>query len=356
MTLKDLTDPRAVVRAMEECDRVGRSNFLQTHGFGPADEYFLAYKGRFYDSKAIAGAAHLHQTGTSLPNSEFAGGLHGAVPRLRGLDFEIVSQRRGSYVLLWNPTRWEWDETRRQEIRRSIEAGGTGVAPWSTGSRKKDIQVGDRIFLFIVGQSQRGLVASGHAASSIYLDQHWAADHDEPAPKISVAWDNLLDPKQLLPWGEVQQAVPEFRDNYQGGGIKLDGLQTLSLDALWQVHLNTASMPASQEAATPEIEASYSYVIAKKRNHQRQFRSQLLAFYEPKCDVCGFDQIEILEAAHLIPDSQDGPSTVENGRLLCPNHHRAHDALLFRMDGHHAVWTDPSTEFLAPARPARGTK
>lgn len=42
---------------------------------------------------------------------------------------------------------------------------------------------------------------------------------------------------------------------------------------------------------------------------------------------------------------------MENGRLMCPNHHRAHDAGLFLIAGDRPVWVDAGTEFLAPVRP-----
>lgn len=353
MALKDLTSAQAVVRAIEECDRLGRAKFLSTYGFGPADEYILAYNRRFYDSKAIVGVAHLMQTGDPLPNTDFVEGLHGAVPRLKDLGFEIIRQRRGSFMVLWNPKLWPWPESDRLALQRAIRAGGTGSEPWSTGSRTKGIEKGDRIFLFLVGQKDRGLMASGHATTGIFLGRHWAVGHAEPTPRISVAWDSILDPSQILPWDEIQEGVPGFRGNYQGGGAKLDGLQTLSLSALWLERVDTVSLSALGVQSGPDISPSYSYGMVKRRNHQRQFRSQLLAAYKPECAVCKFDQIEILEAAHLVPDSEGGPSSVENGRLLCPNHHRAHDALLFRFDGQRVIWNDPTTEFLAPARPSR---
>jgi hypothetical protein len=254
---------------------------------------------------------------------------------------------------LWNPTRWHWDEQRRLAIQQCILAGGTGTETWSTGSRTKDIRKGDRVFLFLIGQKERGLMASGHAASNIYLGQHWAADRDDPMPHISVAWDMLLDAPEMLPWATIQEVVPAFREHYQGGGAKLDGLQTLVLNTLWQKHASEVSLSALGDPSLPEVAASYSYGIVKRRNHQRQFRNLLLAAYKPECAVCGFDQVEILEAAHVIPDSQGGPSNVENGRVLCPNHHRAHDAGLFQFQGHQPIWHDDATEFLAPTRAPR---
>jgi 5-methylcytosine-specific restriction protein A len=89
MSLADLT-PEAVHQAIVEFDRLGRSVFLSTYGFGKARGYFLVKKGRPYDSKAIAGVAHQYLPGRSLLKSdEFSGGEDAAAGRLRELGFDI---------------------------------------------------------------------------------------------------------------------------------------------------------------------------------------------------------------------------------------------------------------------------
>jgi hypothetical protein len=49
MPLADLTED-AVNWAIDEFDRLGRSAFLGTYGFGKARDYFLVKKGQAYDS------------------------------------------------------------------------------------------------------------------------------------------------------------------------------------------------------------------------------------------------------------------------------------------------------------------
>lgn len=74
MGLADLT-AEAVQKAITEFDRIGRDLFLRNYGFGEAREYYVVQNGRFYDSKAIAGAAHGHLPGQQpLRANEFAGG------------------------------------------------------------------------------------------------------------------------------------------------------------------------------------------------------------------------------------------------------------------------------------------
>lgn len=90
-TLADLTDPGAVVRAIEEFDSLGRDAFLSTYGYGRAKHYFLVHRGSHYDSKAIAGVAFGKQHGRPLLNSEFSGGTSNAVPALQRLGFTIIA-------------------------------------------------------------------------------------------------------------------------------------------------------------------------------------------------------------------------------------------------------------------------
>jgi 5-methylcytosine-specific restriction protein A len=87
--INDLTSRDAVKAAIEECDRLGRDNFLALYGFGRSITYPLIFKGREYDSKAIAGVAYGKQFGTPMRASEFSGGVEGALPPLLKLGFKV---------------------------------------------------------------------------------------------------------------------------------------------------------------------------------------------------------------------------------------------------------------------------
>jgi hypothetical protein len=93
MSLAELTSPDSVKAAIEECDRVGRDQFLRQYGFRPARLYLLVFEGRKYDSKAIAGVAHGYQFPHlgPLTSAMFSGGISrdGAATRLRDLGFHI---------------------------------------------------------------------------------------------------------------------------------------------------------------------------------------------------------------------------------------------------------------------------
>ena len=92
MNLKFLTR-QAVLATLAEHDAAGEVTFLEQHGFD-SGEYFLAYEGKRYASKAIAGVAHEYAAGEPLPAAAFSGGANTVQPALERLGFEIVRVAR----------------------------------------------------------------------------------------------------------------------------------------------------------------------------------------------------------------------------------------------------------------------
>jgi len=97
MALPDLTEPTAVIKAIEEADALGRKAFLDKYGFGPSREYFLQHNGNLYDSKAIVGAAYGFQYPAEGPlkPSDFSGGDSTVRPKLEELGFKVVVSPKG---------------------------------------------------------------------------------------------------------------------------------------------------------------------------------------------------------------------------------------------------------------------
>jgi putative restriction endonuclease len=70
------------------------------------------------------------------------------------------------------------------------------------------------------------------------------------------------------------------------------------------------------------------YLVAetKRRLHQPVFASQVMLAYDTRCAVCSLHHRELLDAAHIIPDSDPrGLPLVTNGLALCKIHHAAYD-------------------------------
>ena len=78
-----------------------------------------------------------------------------------------------------------------------------------------------------------------------------------------------------------------------------------------------------------EIALRRHYVTTQvqQRLHQRSFRERVLRAYQEQCAVCRLRHQELLEAAHILPDSDPrGEPVVSNGLALCNLHHAAYDS------------------------------
>jgi hypothetical protein len=77
--------------AIEECDRLGKREFLARYRFGRAHDATVWQGGEEYDARALMGLAYMRVTGATVPKDEFAtGGVDAAVQRLETLGFDVV--------------------------------------------------------------------------------------------------------------------------------------------------------------------------------------------------------------------------------------------------------------------------
>ena len=71
----------------------------------------------------------------------------------------------------------------------------------------------------------------------------------------------------------------------------------------------------------------YVTSLVRRRLHQRTFRERVLKAYREQCALCRLKHAELLDAAHIIPDSEErGEPRVPNGLSLCKLHHAAFDS------------------------------
>ncbi len=80
---------------------------------------------------------------------------------------------------------------------------------------------------------------------------------------------------------------------------------------------------------SPVEEAMRRYILreTRQRVHQPVFRATIMRAYGTRCSVCALAHTELLDAAHIIPDSHErGLASVRNGLALCKIHHAAYDS------------------------------
>jgi putative restriction endonuclease len=96
---------------------------------------------------------------------------------------------------------------------------------------------------------------------------------------------------------------------------------TVSVD---EGHILTA-----RDEPPPVVAARREYVtrLTKHRLHQAGFRERVIRAYRETCAVCRLRHRELLDAAHILPDTHLlGLPEVSNGLALCKLHHSAFDS------------------------------
>jgi len=89
------------------------------------------------------------------------------------------------------------------------------------------------------------------------------------------------------------------------------------------MYINNDSYNISED---PNPRRAYITSSVRKRLHQKSFRERVLHAYKTQCSLCRLKHKELLDAAHIIPDSEpDSQPTVDNGISLCKIHHSAYD-------------------------------
>jgi putative restriction endonuclease len=74
---------------------------------------------------------------------------------------------------------------------------------------------------------------------------------------------------------------------------------------------------------------AYITTEVRQRLHQRGFRERVLRAYRDQCAFCRLRHRELLDAGHIVPDSEPGGlALVRNGLAMCKIHHAAYDLLI----------------------------
>ncbi len=96
-------------------------------------------------------------------------------------------------------------------------------------------------------------------------------------------------------------------------------------DALALRQLETLAAESSVQADS-EIRRGYITRLARQRIHQQAFRERVLHAYREQCALCRLKHGVLLDAAHIVPDSDpEGEPVTSNGISLCKLHHAAFD-------------------------------
>lgn len=80
------------------------------------------------------------------------------------------------------------------------------------------------------------------------------------------------------------------------------------------------------DAVIDSARRAYVTRLTRHRLHQAGFRQRVIRAYQSMCAICRLRHEELLDAAHIVADSEEkGIPVVSNGMALCKLHHAAFD-------------------------------
>lgn len=101
---------------------------------------------------------------------------------------------------------------------------------------------------------------------------------------------------------------------------------SVAVDDAQHLGLAEATPTFAADTTPDDLRRRYATAAVKVRLHQRSFRERVLEAYRRQCAFCRFRHEEMLDAAHIVPDTHpDGEPIVRNGLALCTLHHAAFD-------------------------------
>lgn len=97
-----------------------------------------------------------------------------------------------------------------------------------------------------------------------------------------------------------------------------------------------------RDDADESLRRKYVTRQVRQRLHQRSFRDRVLRAYRETCTVCRLGHTRLLDAAHIVPDADEGGEpSVSNGLSLCKIHHAAFDGEYFGIRSNYRIVVKP---------------
>ncbi len=212
-----------------------------------------------------------------------------------------------TYLLTWNPKRWQWDDLPQQANKNA--AGEVIQRRWSCG-RTKTVRKGDRVFLIRVGLEPRGVIAAGWCTSEPYLAAHWDGakrSEGEQALYLDAEWERLLNPEvdEPLLLSKLQaEKLQSFNWTPQASGTRIPDVIAEGLEQLWAGHAGASSLgPVFVDDEIRAFEGEQRLALIRHRKREQKLRAAKIeqtlrdGAGRLRCEVpgCGFDFFEVYE-------------------------------------------------------------
>jgi 5-methylcytosine-specific restriction protein A len=213
-----------------------------------------------------------------------------------------------TYLLIWNPNRWTWEEEYvRRDIAQLEELGYVEAFRWSLGTNYRQIEAGDRLFLIRLGSEPRGIFLSGFARGYAYKAAHWDPSERKRAWYVDVDVDVLLNPydeKSILSYDELEAISAGQRWSLPASGERIKEEITAKLEAQWERLLATGHSEKVAEESLQVDDVTHGDIDEKvvpnsegrKRlvqhvSYESSQKNRRLAIKEhgTTCEVCKFN-------------------------------------------------------------------
>lgn len=251
-----------------------------------------------------------------------------------------------TYLLNYNPIRWEWEGI--NEAIKQLKQSSSYIDSWSCGNRK-NIEVGDRIFIIKLGNEERGIIASGLVHNGWYQDISWDEEKVKAgrlANYIDVDFDIILNPKKnILKYEELQRGkLGEMEWSNQSSGIIIPSDIAIELEKVWSNYNKNVIIQSNNtnrnELIPEEIINSNNYfegatvkILVNRFERNAEARRVCIQHYGCKCyackvilaDIYGERAKNFIHVHHIVPlrkiSTRYKLNPIKDLRPLCPNCH-----------------------------------
>jgi len=159
---------------------------------------------------------------------------------------------------------------------------------------------------------------------------------DPQGPSAAAARAAEADNRALLAAHDLVVPLVYFRGIAPGQYAIVAPVFVTAVDRLARLVEMEAGLPVDMTPAgivSTEDLRRYATGEALVRLHQHRFRAAILRAYATRCAVCRLREAALLQAAHIVEDSEPlGAATIVNGIALCAMHHLAYDRNLMGID------------------------
>jgi hypothetical protein len=339
MTTTGLTDASIVRRVVQEYDSEGRDAFLDGHKFERANQYYLQVGGRLYDAKAVANVAYRYEH--QDPDARvISGGRDHSNRLLERLGFTLVDGRpttvegeRAWRLAVWSHLQLTEDLSQVPPgVLRAFGVYGGGQGIWMDKARTEAVHEG--------GITMGVLHTGAHYPDEIsdndviyhYPTTGRGPGRDESEVAATKAAAALKLPIFVIAKPTPRSSVRIVRLAWVEGWEERSRIFLISFGDNRPERLLTEDHSDDQPFSLTGSRSRSSQRNVRERPGQRRFKLRVFQRYGPRCPLSGIAVPEMIEAAHLRPDAEDGTDDPRNGLPLNAALHRAYDAHLFAIE------------------------